>query len=181
VDTPAERQIRPGVGAAEREARGIRKTARIAVGRSVEHHHRRTGRELDPVQLGPDASEPEVPLHRALESQALLDEPRDELSVLAQLVLEGLFLGDVPEDRSKKPYRCLLAGREEVGRYPDDVDHLRGGPVGKPGLGDLGQQVVARVTPAVLDVLGEPGVQELESHRALIAEVVEIRIRVGDH
>src|SRR3546814_19203019 len=56
----------------------------------------------------------------------------------------------------------LLAGREEVGRHPDDVDHLGRRSVGEGGAGEPREDVVLRRAPAVLHVGGELLVEVLE-------------------
>ena len=108
------------------------------------------------------AREPEVAFHRALDAQALLDEVRDVLTVLAQQLLELVVVADALQRGAEEAHGRLLTGGEEVGGDARDVDGLGDRAVGERRGRHAGQHVVARLAPAVLDVRGELLVEELE-------------------
>ena len=134
----------------------------IAVGGAVDDHERGARRDRDAAELGRHAREPEVALHRALDAQALFDEVRDVLAVLAQQLLELRVVADALQRGAEQAHGRLLSGGEEVGGDARDVDRLGDRAVGKRRGRQAGQHVVARVAPAVLDVRGELLVEELE-------------------
>ena len=106
--------------------------------------------------------EPEVAFHRALDAQALLDEVRDVLTVLAQQLLELLVVADALQRSAEEAHGRLLTGGEEIGGDARDVDGLGDRAVGERRGRHAGHHVVARVATAVLDVRGELLVEELE-------------------
>ena len=103
--------------------------------------------------------EAEVGLHRALEPQHLLEEVGDLVAVLPQLVLQLGVLGEVLERRGEQPGGGLLAGGEQERRGSHDRGHVRDAAVGVGGQRQVGEHVLARFAPAVLDVGGEPLVE----------------------
>ena len=117
---------------------------------------------VDAAELRRHAREPEVALHRALDAQALFDEVRDELAVLAQLLLELRVVADALQRGAEEAHGRLLTGREEIGGDARDVDGLGDRAVGERRGRHAGHHVVARLAPAVLDVRGELLVEELE-------------------
>src|SRR5436309_10685702 len=84
VDAATERQVLARVLAFGVEAVRILETARVAVGRAVDHHHRATGAERLLADGGRHSRQPEVALDWALDAQALLDEVGQQAAVLAQ-------------------------------------------------------------------------------------------------
>ena len=114
------------------------------------------------AELRRHAREPEVALHRALDAQALFDEVRDELAVVAQLLLELGVVADALQRGAEEAHGRLLPGREEIGGDARDVDGLGDRAVGERRGRHAGHHVVARLAPAVLDVRGELLVEELE-------------------
>ena len=88
VDAAAEGDVLARVGAVEAELGRALEAPGVAVGRAVEQHHRRTGRDVDAADRRRPAGQAEVGLHRALDAQRLLDELRDAVVVRAELVLE---------------------------------------------------------------------------------------------
>ena len=142
---------------------GMLEAAGIAVRGAVDDHERACppGSSTPPSSVV-HAREPEVALHRALDAQALLDEVRDELAVVAQLLLELGVVADALQRGAEEAHGRLLAGREEIGGDARDVDGLGDRAVGERRGRHAGHHVVARLAPAVLDVRGELLVEELE-------------------
>ena len=136
--------------------------AGVAVRGAVDDHDGGARGDRDAAELGRHAREPEVALHRALDAQALLDEVRDELAVLAQQLLELRVVADALQRGAEEAHGRLLTGGEEVGGDARDVDGLGDRAVGERRGRHAGQHVVARLAPAVLDVRGELLVEELE-------------------
>ena len=131
----------------------------VAVGGSVEQHDRRSGRDVDAAERRAAAGETEVGLHRALDPEHLLEEARDVLAVRPELVLELGLLGEVLQrGREQTGGRLLTCGEQEGGRS-HDRDDLGRGSVGVRRERQIGQHVLARLAPPVLDVLGEPVVE----------------------
>ena len=141
---------------------GHSKRRGITVRGAVDDHHGGARGDLDAAELGRHAREPEVALHRALDAQALLDEVRDALPVLAQLLLQLGVVADALQRGAEEAHRRLLTGGEEVGGDARDVDGLGDRAVGKRRGRHAGHHVVARCAPAVLDVRRELLVEELE-------------------
>ena len=71
-------------------------------------------------------------------------------------------LSEHPEREGQQPHGRLLTAGEEVGRDQRRVLHLGSRAVRERRRGQAGQHVVARVLAAILDVLAEPLVEELE-------------------
>src|SRR5437588_606495 len=67
----------------------------VAVGRSIQQHDRRPRCDVDTTDARRPSGEPEVGLHRALDSQRLFDEVGYALPVRPKLVLELRRLGEV--------------------------------------------------------------------------------------
>ena len=149
-------------GALDLEVGGMLEASGIAVGGPVDDHDRGAGRDLHATELRRHAGEPEVALHRALDTQALLDEVRDVLAVLAQQLLELRVVAEALQRGAEETHGRLLAGREEVGGDPGDVDGFGNRTVGERRGRHTGHHVVAWVATAVLDVRGELLVEELE-------------------
>ncbi len=105
------------------------------------------------------AGEPEVGLHRALDPQHLFEEVGDPVAVGPQLVLQLGVLGQVLQRGGQQPGRCLLAGGEQERRGPHHRGDVGRGAVGVGGQRQVGEHVLARLAPPVLDVLGEPLVE----------------------
>ena len=74
VDAAAEGQVLAGVLAVGVERVRILEAARIAVGRTVDHHQRAAGADRFLADGGRHPRQPEVTLDRTLDAQALLDE-----------------------------------------------------------------------------------------------------------
>ena len=82
--------------------------------------------------------------------------------VRAELVLQlGLF-GEVPQRAGEQAGGRLLTGGEQERRRAHDRDDIGRGPVRVRREREIGEHVVARRAPAVLDVLGEPVVEPAE-------------------
>ena len=81
------------------------------------------GRHVDPADRDRDPREPEVALDGALDAQRLLDEVRDAVTLAAQQApaVRGCSASTC-QRRAEQPDGGLLAGREDVGRDPHDVD-----------------------------------------------------------
>src|SRR5204862_3054589 len=88
VDAATKRDVVEGVLPVDLEVVGALEAPGVAVGGPVEEHDRRPGLDLDVADRRCALGEPEVRLHRALDAQRLLDEVRDAVLVLAQLVLK---------------------------------------------------------------------------------------------
>jgi hypothetical protein len=162
VGTEPEGQVLAGVAAIDIEITGVRELAGVAVGGAVDHHQRGAGRDVDAADGGGKAREPEVALYRALEPQRLLDERRDPCPSAPEEVLEIGMLTDELERAGKQPHRCFLSRSEEVGRDANDVDHLGRRAVGERRGREPGHDVVPWRSPAILDVGGEPVVEEFQ-------------------
>ena len=141
---------------------GMFEAARVVVRGAVDDHDGGAGGNVDPAELGRDAREAEVALHRALDAQALLHEVRDELTVVAQPLLELVVVADALERGAEEAHRRFLARGEQVGGDPRDVDRLGDRAVGERRVGHAGHHVGTRLAPAILDVRGELLVEELE-------------------
>ena len=89
----------------------------------------------------------------------LFEEVGDPVAVCPQLVLELRVLGQVLQGRREQPRRRLLPGGEQERRG----SHYRGDiwrrTVWIGGESQIGEDVMTRFAPAVLDVLGEPLVE----------------------
>ena len=152
-----ERDVRLRVRAVDAELGRALEAPGVAVGGAVEQHHRRARRDVDAADRRGAAGEAEVGLHRALDAQHLLEEVRDALAVGAQLVLELRVLGEVLQRGGEQARGRLLAGGEQERRGAHDVDDLGRGAVGVGREREVGEHVVARLAPAVLDVLRRTG------------------------
>ena len=75
-------------GPVEAELVGMFELPRVAVGGTGKHHDRAAGRDLGVTDRGGHPGQAEGPLDRALEPEHLLDEHRDEVPVVAELLLE---------------------------------------------------------------------------------------------
>ena len=116
-------------GRSRRNSAGTLEPPRVTIGRAVEHHHRRPGRDVDPADRRGAPGQTEVGLDRALDAQRLLDEVRDALPVGSQLVLELGILAEVLQADGEQPGRRLLTGREEERRRAHHGRHVGRGPV----------------------------------------------------
>ncbi len=159
---PPEGQVLLGVGAVHPELVGLVEATRVAAGRAVEDHDAGAGSDVDAADGGRRAGQAEVAFHRALEAQALLDEFGDAGGVVAEPLLDVGTLADHLQCGTEQPDGRLLPGGEHVGRHPDHVDRLGQRTVGEAGRGQAGQDVVARLAATLLDVRGQPLVEELE-------------------
>ena len=125
VGAVAEREVLARVGALDLELVGCSKRpgSRFAAPLT-------TMRVVPAGILTPPSSvvtrEPEVAFHRALDAQALLDEVRDVLTVVAQQLLELLVVADALQRSAEEAHARLLTGGEEIGGDARDVDGLRG-------------------------------------------------------
>ena len=174
VDAVTEGHVLARVDAVDPELVGVVEAARVAVGGAVHHHERGSGRELDAADGAPDARQPELALDRALESEHLLDEVRDELATVTELLLEIGALTEHLERRREQAHRRLLAGDEEVGGDERHVVDVRGRTVGVRRGGQPGHDLVARVAAAVFDVGRELLVEELERPVLQLAALGEV-------
>jgi hypothetical protein len=121
MDSEPEPHVLSTVGPVELERRGIRERAGVPVGGTGHDEDAPSGGHVDAADRRRDAGHAELTLERALDPHALLDEPRDELPVVAQLLFELGSLADEPERRTHHPCGGLLPGGEKVGRDPHDV------------------------------------------------------------
>ena len=203
MDTPAERDVGLRVGAVDAELVRALEPFRVAVGRAVQHHHGRAGGDVDTADLRRSAGQAEVGLDRALDAERFLDEVRDALVVLAELVLQRRVLGQVFQRGGEQPGRRLLTGREQERGRAHDRGDVRCRAVGIGRLREGGQHVRARCAPPVFDVFGELLVEPAErvelaargparadfAHRALETEALTqtavVRLgnteEIGDH
>ena len=115
-----------------------------------------------PRERARDARQPEVTLDRALEAQRLLDEVGDAVAFVAQQLLQVRPFAEEQERGREEPHRRLLARGEQVRGDADDVDDLGRRAVREGRGGEPGQHVGARLAATVLDVRGEPLVEELQ-------------------
>src|SRR5262245_64513117 len=129
VGAAAEGDVLLAVGAADAELGGGLETPRVAVDRTVQEHDGGAGGDLHPGEGGAATGEAEVALDRALDPERLLDEVGDALALGPKLLLETGGFGQVLERGGEQPRGRLLAGGEEEGRGPHDVDRLGGRPV----------------------------------------------------
>ena len=124
------------------------------------------------------AGEAEVGLHRALDAQRLLDEVRDAVPVLARS----------SSCSSGCSARCLsaAASRRAVVSWPAAKRNVAVrttvvtsgvGPVGVGGQREVGEHVLARLAPPVLDVLGELLVEPAQRVELAVAGVAGRRPR----
>ena len=144
---------------------------RVAVGGAVEQHHGRSCCDVDAADRRAAAGETEVGLHRALHAQHFLQEARDAFVVRPELVLELGLLGEDLQRGREQPRRRLLSRREQEGGGAHDVDDVGRGAVRVRREGEVGQHVLARLAPPVLDVRREPVVEPRER--------VEVALRSG--
>ena len=126
-----ERQVVAGVGTGDVELGRVLEPAGIAVGRPRQEQHRAPGGDGDARHRRRDLGHPELGPQRALVAQRLLDEVRDQLSVVAQGVLDVGPLAEHPEREREQPHRGLLAAGEEVGREQRHVVDVRRRSVGE--------------------------------------------------
>ena len=120
VGTASEGDVTLHVLAVDAELGRALEAPRIAVGGTVEQHHRRARGDVDTADRGRTAGEPEVGLHRALHAQHLLEERRDLLAVGAQFVLHFGVLGEVHQRAGEQAGGRLLAGGEQERGGTDD-------------------------------------------------------------
>ena len=179
MDAAAEGEVLPRVGAVEAEIGGALEAPGVAVGRAVQQHHRRTGRDLDAADRRRPAGQAEVGLHRALDAQRLLDELRDAVVVRAELVLELGILREVLERRGEQARRRLLAGGEQERRGAHDRDHVGRRSVGVLRERQVGEDVAPRLAAAFLDVRGEVVVEPPEGVHRHPALIVTELARIG--
>ena len=118
------------LGRSRRNSAGTLEEPGVAVGRSVQQHHRRPGGNVDAGDRGRSPGQPEVRLHRALDAQRLFNEVGDPVGVRPQLVLELGVLAEVLQADGEQAGGRLLAGGEQERRRPYDRSHLRRRPVG---------------------------------------------------
>ena len=169
VDAEPEPEVVAAVGAVEAELGRRVEVARVAVRGAVVHHHRRARGDVDAADGRREPCEPELALDRALEPQHLLDEVGDAVPFGAQQLLELGILGEPLQRGAEEPRGRLAARREQVRGDEGDVVHVGDRPVGEGRGGEPGHDVVARCAPELLDVGGEPVVEELQRlvrHRA---------------
>ena len=115
----------------------------------------------------------EVGLHRALDPQGLLEEARDEVAVAreARSCSSGCSARCFSAAASRRAVVSWPAAKRKVAVRTTDGD-LRRGAVGVGGEREVGEHVLARLAPPVLDVLREPDVEPGErvlAHAALLA------------
>ncbi len=152
VDAEPEPEVLAAVHPVEAELVRIVELPRVVVRGAVEHHHGGAGREVDAADRRGDARQPELRVERGLEPQRLLDEGRDAVALVAQLLLELGAFTQIPEHGGEQAGRRLAAGREQVGGDQHDVVDLGQRPVGEGRGGQLRHDVVARFAATVLDV-----------------------------
>ena len=134
----------------------------VAVGCAGQDHDRAARRDLGVPHRGGCPRQAEGAVDGRLEPQALLDEGGDQAAVVAEPLLELGALGEGLEGGAQEPGRGLLAGGEQVGGDLHHVLHRGERAVGEGGRGQSGHHIVTGLTPPVLDVAGEPGVEVLE-------------------
>ena len=120
------------------------------------------GGHVDPAESGGDARHPELRPQRALEPKHLLNEVGDAVTVVPDEFLEVRPLAEQAQREGQKPHRRLLTAGEEIGGNQRGVFHLGRRAIRERRCGQSGQHVLPRVLAAVLNVLTEPFVEELE-------------------
>ena len=93
----------------------------------------------------------------------------DPLVVRPQLVLHLGVLGQLLQRAGEQSCARLLSRREQEGGRPHDRGHVRGAPVRIRRERQVGQDVLARRAPPVLDVLDEPLVEPRQGVLARVA------------
>ncbi len=105
------------------------------------------------AELGPQGT---------LHPKSLFDEVRNPITILPDQLLQVGAFAQHAEREGEQAHRGLLASREEVGGDERGVLDVGSGSVWEPRRGETGQNVIAGMLAAVLDVLHEPLVEELE-------------------
>ncbi len=162
VRAPTERDVGLNVRAVDVELRRAFEAPGVAVGGPVEQHDGRPRRDVDAADRRGAPGETEVRLHRALHSEHFLEEARNAFAVRPQLVLELGVLGEMLQRRGEQAGRRLLTRGEQEGGGPHHVHDVGRGSVGVRRQCEVGQHVLARLAPPVLDVPREPGVAPRE-------------------
>ena len=126
------------------------------------------GMSTPPSCVG-DTRHPELRAEWALEPEGLLNEVGDLLTVCPYHLLEVGSLAQHPQCEGEEAHGGLLAAGEEVGGDQSGVFGLGRRTVRERGGGQAGEDVVARGTAAILDVVVEALVEELER---LVADVL---------
>ena len=163
VDAVPERDVLARVRAVDVGTRRALEAARVAVRGAVEHHQRRAGRDVDAADRasGTRASRksPLIGLsYRSVSSTKFGMRSRSSRSSCCRS-------GRSPSSWSALASRRTVVswpGREQVRGDAHDVDDLGRRAVGERRGGEPGEHVVARLAPPILDVLGEPLVEELQ-------------------
>jgi uncharacterized membrane protein len=124
VDAVPEPEVCATVRAIEPELARVLELARVAVRSVLHQEHGGAGGEVDPPDGGRNASEPERALQRALDPQLLFDERRDEIGVVAQLLLE---VGAIAERR----FGAQITGGNDARLY---VQAIYEANKGRPGI-----------------------------------------------
>ena len=130
------------------------------------------GMSTPPTVVG-TRRQPEVALDRALEAQRLLDEVRDAVAVVAEQLLELRVARRSAGARSRAGARWS-PGRRRTGWRRCRTTSITSGiePSGNVAVARPVSTSSARLAPPVLDVRGEPLVEELE-------RAVRHRVAVG--
>ncbi len=84
------------------------------------------------------------------------------VAVLANPFLQIRPFTEHSETEGQQAHSRLLTAGEEVGGDECGVPHLGDGAIGEGGGGQAGEDVVARLPAAILDVVAEPVIEELE-------------------
>ena len=131
-----------------------RRGSRLAA--AVEDHEGGAGGEVDAADLGGDAGEPEVALDRALEAEDLLDEARD--AARGARAACSAARGRSPSTWNAAPsIRTVVSWPAAKRLAASRTTSMTSGvePSLKVAGGQAGEDVVAGLAPALLDVGGE--------------------------
>ena len=157
VRAAPERDVRPGVRTVDAELVRVLEPPRVAVRRAVEQHHRRAGRDVDARRSACRARARRKSVFTGLSTRSASSTKFGMRSrVLAELVLQLGVLGEVLE-RGGEQARGRLLARPRRGTSRCARPTVTSG-VEPSGIGrerELGEHVLARLAPPVLDVVGE--------------------------
>ena len=161
VVAASESHVLANVGAVYPEGVKILELPRVAIACPGQQHHRASD------GIGTSPIEVDVRAIRkwdltGLSSVVSLRRRRDAVALLAQQCLDvGTFSDDLHAE-AEQLGDGFLAGREQEGGEPDDVDDVGSRAVEVFRLGQFGQHIPARLSPAFGDVGREFVVQPLQ-------------------
>ena len=168
VNARARRRCAPGRWAGRGGTRAGTRSAGVAVGGAVQQHHRRAGGMSTPATVVERwARRKSVFTGLSSRSTSSRKPGIRSWSVRSSSCSSG-WSGQVPQGVGET-VGGLLAGGEQEGRRPHDRGDLRRAAVGVGREREVGEHVLARLAPPVLDVVGEPLVEP--GQRGLVAGV----------